>query len=92
MASSRIQKVMVTTPSELEQTITGYIAQGFTIVNRSEGSVTLQKKKEFSVLWGVIGFLICLLPLIIYLIVYASRPEYEIVEITVAPAGTHEHG
>ena len=46
-------------------------------------SATLQKRKEFSVLWAVIGFLLCLLPFLIYLMVYASKPDFEVLEITV---------
>lgn len=85
MASSKIQKVTVSTVSEMDQAITGYLAQGYTVASRTPESVTLQKKKEFSVLWGVLGFLICILPLLVYLIVYATRPDFEIVEIMVMP-------
>lgn len=64
---------------EMEGIITSYIAQGFVIANRSPVSVTLMKRKEFSVLWTVIGFLLCILPLLIYLIVYASQSDQMIV-------------
>lgn len=63
------------TPQEMESIITSYIAQGFVIANRSPVSVTLMKRKEFSVLWTVIGFLLCLLPLLVYLIVYAAQSD-----------------
>jgi hypothetical protein len=83
MASNKIEKVAVSSAAEMDQAVTGYLAQGFTVANRTTTSVTLQKRKEFSVLWAVLGFLICLLPLLIYLVVYATRPDVEIVEIFV---------
>lgn len=83
--SSKTQKLTVATVAEMEQALTGYLAQGFTIVNKTPTSTTLQKKKEFSALWAVIGFLFCVLPLVIYLIVYSSKPDVEIVEIVVVP-------
>lgn len=83
MASNKISKVTVASVAEMDQTITGYLAQGFVVANKTSTSATLQKKKEFSVLWAVVGFLLCLLPLLIYLIVYATKPDIEIVEITV---------
>jgi ABC-type Fe3+ transport system permease subunit len=78
-----ISKVSVSTTQELESTIMSYLAQGYTVGNRTQRSATLQKKKEFSVLWAVIGFLVCVLPLLIYLIVYATKPDMMIVEISV---------
>lgn len=67
----------------MEAAVLTYLAKGFVVANKTKTSATLQKKKEFSVLWGVIGFLLCLLPLLIYLVVYASKPDVEIVEISV---------
>lgn len=48
----------------------------------------MQKAKSFSVLWAVIGFLLCLLPLLIYLIVYAMQPDVSLVEIIIGTPGT----
>jgi hypothetical protein len=83
MASNKIQKVTVSTVSEMDQVLTGYLAQGFTVANKTATSATLQKKKEFSALWAIVGMILCVLPLLIYLIVYATRPDFEIVEILV---------
>ena len=77
--------LQVNTPQEMESMIQGYIAQGYNIANRTPTSVTLVKRKEFSVLWAVIGFIICLLPLLIYLIVYAAQSD-QMVTITLAGA------
>jgi hypothetical protein len=83
VASSRIQNIPVSNANAMEQVITSYIVQGFILVNKTETSATLQKKKEFKLVWAVIGFILCLLPLLIYLIVYATQPEVEVVQIQI---------
>jgi hypothetical protein len=57
----------------MEQAITSYIVEGFMVVNKTATKATLQNKKEFEVLWAVIGFVLCILPVLIYPIVYATR-------------------
>ena len=81
------RSIALTAPSaqDLETMTMGYIAQGFSVANKTPTSVTLIKRKEFSILWAVIGFIICLLPLLIYLIVYASQSD-QMVVITLAGA------
>jgi hypothetical protein len=88
MAQSIIRQVSVSSIPELDQAITSFLAQGYIIANRTPTSVTLQKAKQFSILWTVVGFLLCILPLLIYLIVYASQPDYQIIEIRVADPQT----
>lgn len=78
-----IQKVFVSNQNEVDPAITGYLAQGFVVANRTPTTVTLQKKKEFKILWAVIGFLLCVLPLFVYLIIYSIQADVEIVEISV---------
>ncbi len=80
---ARIKQVPVDSVEAMEQSITSYIAEGFVVVNKTATAATLQKKKEFKVLWAVIGFILCLLPLLVYLIIYATKPEVEVVEIKV---------
>ncbi|MFI5273357.1 MAG: hypothetical protein ACHQ4H_10045 [Ktedonobacterales bacterium] len=77
--------LQVNSMQEMETAIQNYIAQGFNIANRTPTSVTLIKRKEFSVLWAVIGFIVCVLPLLIYLIVYASQSD-QMVTLTLAGA------
>ena len=88
MGQPRIQRVTVASVADMEQAITSYIAQGFIVANKSSTGATLQKKKEFKIVWAVVGFFLCFLPLIIYLILYATQPDVEIVEIQVVPAAT----
>jgi hypothetical protein len=79
-----ISRVQVSTVQDMESAVLSYLAKGFVVANKTPTSATLQKKKEFSILWAVIGFLLCLLPLLVYLIVYAMKEDVEIVEVTVA--------
>jgi hypothetical protein len=74
----------------MEQTITSYIAQGFTVQSRTETSATMFKKKEFSVLWAVVGLLLCIVPLLVYLIVYATQKD-QMVQIVMARAAPAIH-
>lgn len=67
----------------MEQVITTYVAQGFIVVNKTASSATLQKKKEFKIVWAVIGFLLCFLPLLVYLIIYLTQPDVEVVQINI---------
>jgi hypothetical protein len=81
--AASVQQVQVSSQHELESTITSYIAQGFVVSNRGPESVTLFKKKEFNVIWAVVGFFLCLLPLLVYCIVYATQSD-QMVMVTIA--------
>jgi len=78
----QISQVSVVSTEQLEQAITQYVAQGFVVANRSATAVTMIKKKEFKVIWAVIGFFLCVIPLLIYLVVYA-REKDQLVEIRI---------
>jgi hypothetical protein len=82
--------VQVPDRGSLDGAITSYIAQGFTVQNRGEDFAVMFKKKEFSVLWAVVGLLLCLLPLLVYLIVYATQKD-QLVEIRVAASQPQIH-
>ena len=75
-------QVQVHDQSALDNALTSYIAQGFTVQNRGEDFAVLFKKKEFNVLWAVIGFFLCILPLLVYSIVYATQKD-QLVEIRI---------
>ncbi len=84
--SSKVQRVTVPNIAGMEAAITSYVAQGFIVVNKTAQSATMQKKKEFKILWAVIGFILCVLPLLVYLIVYATQADVEVVEIVAESA------
>lgn len=82
-----VKQITVESKEALQLAQTTYLAKGFVVASSSAEKVVMQKKKEFKILWAVLGFLFCLLPLLIYIIVYATQPDVEIVEITiVAPS------
>lgn len=70
---------------ELEMTIANYSAAGFFLVNKTETSALLRKPKEFNVLLAILGFLFCVIGLIIYAIVYTMQQD-EVVEIRLVEA------
>ena len=80
--AAQVQVVEVDTPEEMETAISSYVVQGYVLANKTAASATMIKKKEFSALWAVIGFLICLIPLLVYLIIYAAEND-KVVEIRV---------
>ena len=76
---ARVSTVSVATPDQMREVVLGYVAQGFVVSTQTEASTTMFKKKEFNVLWAVIGFFLCLLPLLIYCIVYAMETDKMVV-------------
>jgi hypothetical protein len=80
--AAKIQRVSVSSIAEMEMAITTYGAQGFDVLNKTANSVTLVKRKRFNVIWSVIGFLLCVVPLLIYIVIYMLQSDV-IIEITV---------
>jgi hypothetical protein len=85
--ATSVQQINVGSSQELESTITSYIARGFVVSNRTSDSATLFKKKEFNVIWAVIGFFLCLLPLLVYCIVYATQNDEMVTVMVVQNPG-----
>src|SRR5690242_16360941 len=71
---------------QMESAVTGYIAQGFLVANRTPTSVTLVKRKQFSIVALVIGLILCVVPLLIYLVYYLTLQD-QLIEITLAQVG-----
>jgi hypothetical protein len=76
---AKVSTVSVTTAEQMREVATGYVAQGFVVSTQTDVSTTMFKKKEFNVIWAVIGFFLCLIPLLIYCIVYAMESDQMIV-------------
>lgn len=85
--AAQVQVIEVHSPAEVDSAISAWVVQGYVLANRTATSATMVKKKEFSALWAVIGFLICVIPLLIYIIVYAADSD-KVVEIRVAASAT----
>jgi hypothetical protein len=80
----KFTQVSVDSAQGMESAITSYIAEGFSLVNKTDKSATMQKKKQFNPLWAVVGFVLCIIPLIIYLFIYAAQTDVQVVEIVVS--------
>jgi hypothetical protein len=77
--AAKVATIPVASRDQLDATVSSYIAQGFVVSNRTDDSVTMFKKKEFNVLWAIIGFVLCILPLLVYLIVYATQSDQMVI-------------
>lgn|GEM_PF-1965089 len=77
--AANLSTVNVATRGQVEQTVMSYVAQGFTVSTQTDDTTTLYKKKEFNVVWAVIGFFACVIPLIIYCIVYSMESDQMVV-------------
>ena len=78
--AAQVQWVQVTAPDQLHQAVSSYIVQGYTVANQTPTSATMMKKKEFSILWLVVGLILCVVPLLVYLIIYATQSD-SVIEI-----------
>jgi hypothetical protein len=76
-------QVMAYDQNDLTNRINMYVMGGFVVASREANCVTLVKRKEFSIVWAVVGFFLCVLPLLIYLVVYAFEQDH-VVMIRVA--------
>jgi hypothetical protein len=91
----RARHVAVTTTTvgsarELEVAVANYSSQGYYLVTRTDTSATMRKPKEFNVLIAILGFLFCVVGLVIYAIVYAMQSD-QVVEIRVVERQTPRH-
>ena len=86
MAAS-VQVLEVDRPDEIDIAVSSYVVQGYVLANKTAVSATMVKKKEFSALWAVIGLILCVIPLLIYLIVYAGETD-KVVEIRLRATST----
>ncbi|MDR1840864.1 MAG: hypothetical protein LBQ86_02960 [Holophagales bacterium] len=86
--NTNTRQVKVDSAQSMELMISSYIAQGFAIAYRGEKITTLRKPKKFRAGLAVLLFILYVIPFIIYIIVYASKPDAEAVEIIVSPEET----
>lgn len=78
--ASNVRRIEVNEPEQMQLEITRLVSDGYTVANQSDRSVTLVKRKQFSIPILIIGFFLCLIPLVVYLIMYAFQKDH-IVEI-----------
>jgi hypothetical protein len=70
--------------AELDAMISKYVVSGFYIANRTPTMVTLVRRKQFSIVALVIGLVLCVLPLLFYLVIYMLERD-RVVEISLVP-------
>ncbi len=68
----------------LQAEIDLFVRQGYRVVSQSELAAYLEKPKKFSVIWGIIWFVIAVFPFVIYLLYYMFKWEHR-VYLTVDP-------
>ena len=70
-----MQNVIVSNVNELENAVNSWVAKGYSITNKTASAAMLVKKKEFSIPFAIIGFLLCIIGLIIYCVVYSMQTD-----------------
>jgi hypothetical protein len=88
---AKVNTITAHSRDEMRQTAMSYIAQGYAVSIQDGTGTTLVKKKKFNIVWAVVGFFLSLLPLLIYLVVYALQRD-EIVFISVVPMAQRSGG
>lgn len=95
--ATRAISLQAATPQDLETMTMAYIAQGFSVMNKTPAQVTLFRQKQFSTTWLIIDLVLIfffgfgLLLLIIYLIIYAAQSD-DMVTITIASMAAPPYG
>ena len=84
MSAPKHTVITVENSKQIETCISQYAGQGFMTVSQSATSATLQKKKQFNIAMGIIGFLFCFIGLGIYAIYYSNQPDAEVIDIKIA--------
>jgi hypothetical protein len=85
-----VRTITVDSSRELEMAIHNYASQGFLLLNKTDTSATMRKPKEFNVLLGILGFVFCVVGLIIYAIIYSGQSD-QFVEIRVVEQQAPKH-
>lgn len=85
------QTIVVSSSPEMDAAITSYVSRGFMITSRMPNEAVLVKKKEFSIAMIVLGFFLCVIPLLVYLVFYAMQKD-QVVVIRLAPQAAQSQG
>jgi hypothetical protein len=70
--------IVVPSVAALHHQIRVHLVQGFFIQTANPYDAFLFKTKQFDILWAVIGFFVCLLPLLVYLLVYLVQQDVSV--------------
>jgi cell division septal protein FtsQ len=75
--------ITVSSPAELESVVSKYALKGFTVTAQNATRAVLYKKKEFSILMAILGFLFCVIGLVVYALIYSAKND-EAIEVVVS--------
>jgi hypothetical protein len=81
---ARVRYVDVAEPEQMQMEITRLISAGFTVSGQNNRSVTLVRRKNFSIATLIIGLLLGFLPALVYLTLYACQSD-QIAEVRLIP-------
>ncbi len=65
-------------PVSLNPVIAYYVSKGYRVISQTETSAQLVKPKKFSLFWGVLLFLVFIVPFVIYLLSYLAKKDQSI--------------
>jgi len=77
---ANIQQWTAPDVTQFEAAVSNYVAHGYLVANRTACSVTLVKPKQFSIAMLVIGLILCVVPLFLYLLLYAFEQD-QVIEV-----------
>lgn len=84
-----INTVEVTSAQQMHSVVQSYIVRGYAMVAQAPGSVTLVRRKRFSVVMLLIGFFLFVLPMFLYVLYYLLMKDHyvevRLVETYAAP-------
>jgi hypothetical protein len=63
----------------MDRLIATYAVSGYTVASRTANETVLIKRKQFSIALLIIGLLLCVIPLLVYLVVYALQKDEVVV-------------
>ena len=83
MATTR--RLVVPSPAALDQAVRHHLAQGYVLQASGPGFAHLYKAKRFNVFWAVVGTAVCVVPVLVYLLVYLLQQDLLIQVVVVPP-------
>lgn len=70
-----VRTIEVSSAQQMHSVIQSFVVQGYAMVAQQPGSVTLVKRKQFSVIMLLIGMFLFVLPMFLYLLYYALKKD-----------------
>lgn len=71
-----LQTIEVNSAQQMHSVVQSYIVRGYAMVAQEPGSVTLVKRKQFSVVMLLIGAFLFVLPMFLYLLYYMLKKDH----------------